>query len=159
MAWGEEDELWFVNTRFSCLCTLDPSSSFVPRWRPPFVSVLEPTDRCHVNGLAMEEGAPRFVTALGETDTVVGWRARKARGGVLLDVPTGEVVVSGLSMPHSPRLYAGRLWACEAGAGTLGVVDPASGRFEAVAAVPGFTRWPRSTSTSAKACSEPGSRP
>ena len=28
------DELWLVNTRFSCLATLDHEHSFVPRWRP-----------------------------------------------------------------------------------------------------------------------------
>jgi uncharacterized protein (TIGR03032 family) len=139
MAFGG-DELWFVNTRFSCLCTLDPSSSFVPHWRPPFVTAMEPTDRCHLNGLAMEDGQPRYVTALGATDSAAGWRANKARGGVLLDVPSGELVASGLSMPHSPRLHDGRLWVCESGAGTLGVVDVGTGRYEPVAAVPGFTR-------------------
>jgi uncharacterized protein (TIGR03032 family) len=140
MAWGEGDDLWFVNTRFSCLCTLDPSCSFAPRWRPPFVTALEPTDRCHLNGLAMADGRPRYVTALGATDSAGGWRTDKARGGVLLDVPSGEVVASGLSMPHSPRLHAGRLWVCESGAGTLGIVDPKTGRYDPVAAVPGFTR-------------------
>src|SRR5262245_48531659 len=66
MAWGIGSELWLVNTRFSCLCTIDRSASFAPRWRPPFVSVLEPSDRCHLNGLAMVEGRPRYVTALRE---------------------------------------------------------------------------------------------
>ena len=65
---GPGGELWVVNTRFSCLCTLDRSASFTPRWRPPFVTALEPTDRCHLNGLAMVDGRPRYVTALGETD-------------------------------------------------------------------------------------------
>jgi uncharacterized protein (TIGR03032 family) len=139
MAWGGE-ELWFVNTRFSCLCTHEPSSSFVPRWRPPFISALEPTDRCHLNGLAMVDGKPGYVTALGNTDVAGGWRADKARGGVLLDVTSGEYVARGLSMPHSPRWHEGRLWVCESGAGTLGVVDRATGRYEAVAAAPGFTR-------------------
>src|SRR5262249_2929001 len=37
MAWAG-DELWFVNTRFSCLCTLNGVHSFVPRWRPSFVT-------------------------------------------------------------------------------------------------------------------------
>ena len=80
MAWGAGGELWVVNTRFSCLCTLDRSASFAPRWRPPFVSALEPTDRCHLNGLGMVDGRPRYVTALGETDEPAGWRANKANG-------------------------------------------------------------------------------
>ena len=86
MAWGTGDELWVVNTRFSCLCTLDGSASFAPRWRPPFVSALEPTDRCHLNGLGMVDGTPRYVTALGETDEPAGWRANKAKGGIVMDV-------------------------------------------------------------------------
>ena len=123
MAWGGDD-LWFVNTRFSCLCTLDRMYSFVPRWRPPFISAYEPSDRCHLNGLAMVDGRPRYVTALGDTDTAAGWGANKSHGGVLIDVPSGEVVTGGLSMPHSPRWHAGLLWVCESGAGTIGFVNP-----------------------------------
>ena len=43
-------------------------------------------------------------------------------------------------MPHSPRWYAGRLWVCESGAGTLGSVDRNIGKYEPIAEVPGFTR-------------------
>ena len=140
MAWGAGNELWVVNTRFSCLCTLDGSASFAPRWRPPFVSALEPTDRCHLNGLGMVDGRPRYVTALGETDTPAGWRANKAKGGIVMDVDSGEVITRGLSMPHSPRWYAGRLWVCESGAGTFGYVDMNNGKYNAIAEMPGFTR-------------------
>jgi uncharacterized protein (TIGR03032 family) len=140
MAYGRGGELWFVNTRFSCLATIGPKSSFSPRWRPPFVSKLEPSDRCHLNGMALVDGAPRYATALGTTDEPGGWRANKAQGGVLIDVDSGEAIVSGLSMPHSPRLHGGRLWVCESGAGTLGLVDPARGKYDPVVAVPGFTR-------------------
>jgi|SRR5271157_99708 len=139
MEWAG-DELWFVNTRFSCLCTRDAAHSFVPRWRPPFVSALEPTDRCHLNGLGMVDGKARYATALGATDSPAGWRENKARGGVLIDVPTGEVLARDLSMPHSPRWHAGRLWLLESGTGTIGVVDPASGRYQPVSELPGFTR-------------------
>jgi uncharacterized protein (TIGR03032 family) len=139
------DELWLINTRFSCLCTLHPDSSFVPRWRPPFVTALAAEDRCHLNGLALapgERGAvtPRYVTALGATDAPGGWRAGKAHGGVLLDVPGGAVVVGGLSMPHSPRLHEGRLWLLESGTGQLVLVEPATGRRQRVAELPGFAR-------------------
>ena len=90
LAWAG-DELWVVNTRFSCLCTLHPDYSFVPRWRPPFVTALAAEDRCHLNGLAIVDGRPRYVTALGETDTAGGWRADKPQGGCLIDVPSGEI--------------------------------------------------------------------
>ena len=138
--WDADGALWVVNTRFSCLCTLDPSASFTPRWRPPFVSELEPTDRCHLNGLGMVDGRPRYVTALGESNAPAGWRTDKVRGGILMDVASGEVLTRGLSMPHSPRWYGGRLWVCESGTGTFGFVDPNTGKYESIAAVPGFTR-------------------
>src|SRR5262245_18277778 len=140
MAYGTGRKLWFVNTRFSYLATLDPEASFTPRWRPSFVSELEPSDRCHLNGLGMVNGKPKYVTALGQTNTPAGWRANKARGGVLMDVDSCEILCRGLSMPHSPRWYGGRLWVCESGSGTLGTVDLNTGKYEAVAAVPGFTR-------------------
>jgi uncharacterized protein (TIGR03032 family) len=140
MAYGAGRELWLVNTRFSCLATLEAESSFLPRWRPPFVTELEPSDRCHLNGLAMVDGKPKYVTALGEANTMGGWRPNKARGGVLLDVESGTILCRGLSMPHSPRWRGGRLWVCESGSGTLGTVDLDSGRYEAVATAPGFTR-------------------
>jgi len=133
-------QLWFVNTRFSCLCTLNAEASFVPRWRPPFITELEPTDRCHLNGLAIVDGKPRYVTALGESNEEAGWRPGKARGGVVMDVDSGEIICRGLSMPHSPRWHDGRLWVCESGSGTLGTVDLDSGRYQPVAAAPGFTR-------------------
>lgn len=139
IAWAG-DELWIVNTRFSCLCTLDPAYSFVPRWRPPFVSALAAEDRCHLNGLAMEDDRPRYVTALGETDTQGGWRPNKASGGCIIDVASGETVVRGLSMPHSPRLHDGRLWVLESGTGHLLMVDTVTGRKQIVAEVPGFGR-------------------
>ena len=140
MAYAADGVLWFVNTRFSCLATLDPESSFTPRWRPPFVTELEPSDRCHLNGLAMVDGKPKYVTALGETNIAAGWRGNKAKGGVLIDVETGAVICRGLSMPHSPRWYGGRLWVCESGSGTLGFVDLDTGKYQPVAAAPGFTR-------------------
>jgi len=137
---GEGDDLWIVNTRFSCLCTLHPDYSFVPRWRPPFISALAAEDRCHLNGIVLLGGQPRYVTALGETDTRDGWRPNKASGGCLIDVPTGEIVARGLCMPHSPRLHEGRLWLLDSGTGQLQFIDPATGRRETVAELPGYTR-------------------
>ena len=139
MAWGNEG-LWFVNTRFSCLCTQDLDHSFVPRWRPPFVSAYAPEDRCHLNGLELIDGAPKYVTALGMTDTAGGWREHKARGGILMDVITNEIIVQGLSMPHSPRWYRNQLWLLESGEGSLAKVNLATGQVELVAQLPGFTR-------------------
>jgi uncharacterized protein (TIGR03032 family) len=139
MAWGR-DELWFVNTRFSCLCTRDRVHSFAPRWKPPFISELAPEDRCHLNGICLVKGRPAFVTALGETDTPCGWRAHKKDGGVVMEVETGRVLLRGLSMPHSPRWHNGKLWVLESGTGGVGYVDPRTLSYVCVAELPGFTR-------------------
>lgn len=139
MAFARE-ELWFVNTRFSCLCTLDGEHSFVPRWRPPFVSAYELSDRCHLNGLGMRDDRPRYITALGETDTPGGWRQNKANGGILMDITSNEILCRGLSMPHSPRWYGDRLWVLESGRGSIAAVDRMSGKWQAIAQLPGFTR-------------------
>lgn len=135
-----DDDLWFVNTRFSCLCTLDAVHSFVPRWRPPFISQLIPGDCCHLNGLGLFHTKPRWVTALAASDKLDGWRADKASGGVLIDIESNEVITRGLSMPHSPRWYADRLWLLESGRGSLGCVDLATGRYEPIVRLGGFTR-------------------
>lgn len=140
LAWDAGGDIWFVNTLFSCLCTLDARSSFVPRWRPAFVSCYAAEDRCHLNGLAMRDGAARYVTALGETDTREGWRGNRHDGGVLVDVTSDAVIARGLSMPHSPRWYDGRLWLLESGRGALCTVDIETGARTDVARVPGFCR-------------------
>ena len=134
------DECWYVNTLFSCLCTLDNEHSFVPRWKPRFVSGYAPEDRCHLNGLAMADGLPRYLTALGRSNVKEGWRVNKRSGGIVLDFASGEIVATGLSMPHSPRLHRGRLWVLESGKGALSTVDPNSGRVETLVQLPGFTR-------------------
>lgn len=139
IAWLGE-ELWLVNTRFSCLCTLDPDYSFVPRWRPAFITALSADDRCHLNGLAVVDGRARYVSALGTTDTPGGWRADKPHGGCVIDVETRDLVARGLSMPHSPRWHDGRFWLLESGYGDIVLMEPSTGRWQTVARLPGFTR-------------------
>jgi uncharacterized protein (TIGR03032 family) len=135
-----KDELWAVNTRFSCLSTIDYDHSFVPRWRPSFITGLSPEDRCHLNGLAMVKQKPKFVSALGECDHARGWRDNKAFGGILMDVDTKQVLIRGLSMPHSPRWYRDQLWFLESGYGALCTLDLKTRQKKTIATMPGFTR-------------------
>lgn len=131
-----------VNTLFSCLFQLDPRFSFRPVWKPPFVSTLAPEDRCHLNGLAAVGREIRYATALGRSDTAGGWRAGKERGGILMHVPSGDIVLDGLAMPHSPRVYDGVLYALLSSTGELVAVDVEGNglRYEVVNRVPGFAR-------------------
>ncbi len=133
--------LWAVNTRFSCLCLLDDGFSFRPAWKPPFISDLLPEDRCHLNGMAMEDGEPAYVTALAPSDKPGGWREDiSAARGLLMRVSDGEVILDGLYMPHSPRLYKGSLYLLNSGTGELLKVDPATRRREVVTRLKGFAR-------------------
>lgn len=131
---------WFVNTRFSCLSTLDLSHSFNAAWIPDWISGLAGEDRCHLNGMAMRDGRPAYVTALARTDTAHGWREHKGTSGVIVEITTDRVVIEGLSMPHSPRWHDGKLWVLQSGLGTLSTVDLTSGAVTQVAELPGFTR-------------------
>ncbi len=135
-----DDKLWFINTKFSTLCNLDGESSFVPLWRPHFVSALADEDRCHLNGLCMIDGRPKYVTALGATDSRGGWRENKKDGGIMMDVDSNEIILDKLSMPHSPRWYREKLWLLESGKGHLSTVDLNKKKLTMIAELPGFTR-------------------
>jgi uncharacterized protein (TIGR03032 family) len=119
----------------------DPHGPDPTREEPsPFVSRLAAEDRCHLNGLALDEGRPRYVTAAAACDVADGWRDRRRDGGCVLEVPSGRTAAAGLSMPHSPRIYRGRLWLLNSGLGTLGEVDPGRGTFTPLAFCPGYLR-------------------
>lgn len=130
----------FVNTAFNCLATISGVASFRPLWKPGFISALAREDRCHLNGLAMDGTRAAYVSAVSKSDVQDGWRDRRRDGGVIIDVASNEVVASGFSMPHSPRLHDGRLWVLNSGRGELGIVDPADGSFTPVAFCPGYAR-------------------
>ena len=140
VGFGADGRPLFVNTLFACIAEVSDGHSFRPVWTPPFISRLAAEDRCHLTGMAMENGRPRYATAVSRSDAADGWRDRRRDGGVVVDVESGAVVAEGLSMPHSPRLRQGRLWLLNSGAGEFGYVDLGSGRFEPVAFCPGYAR-------------------
>ena len=130
----------FVNTLFSCLARPSERYSFEPCWHPPFISKLAAEDRCHLNGLAIKDHQPAYVTCVSQTDVNEGWREHRQAGGLVIDVQDNEIIADGLSMPHSPRWYQGRLWVLNSGQGEFGYVDLKTGRFEPIAFCPGYLR-------------------
>jgi uncharacterized protein (TIGR03032 family) len=135
-----DGRLVFANTLFNCLATLSATHSFVPLRQPPFISRLAAEDRCHLNGLALRDGQPAYVTAVAKSDTFDGWRDQRAAGGIVIDVTSGAIVCEGLSMPHSPRWHRGRLWLHNSGAGEFGWVDLENSTFNPVCFCPGYLR-------------------
>jgi uncharacterized protein (TIGR03032 family) len=139
MSWGNEG-LWAVNTRFSCLSLIDDEYSFQIKWKPNFITDLTPDDRCHLNGMAMQDGKPKYVTALGKTDSPKAWRSEIQSGGLLIDVDSNEIVASGLPMPHSPRIYDGKVYVLCSATGELVTVDVNTGKYDVVTKLDGFVR-------------------
>jgi uncharacterized protein (TIGR03032 family) len=140
LAIREDGQIIFINTKFSCLATLSPTHSFRPLWKPSFISKLVPEDRCHLNGLAMQNGRARYVTAVSRSDSVGGWRDRRWEGGMIIDITEDKIVVDDLSMPHSPRVHDGALWVLDSGRGFLVRIDPKTGERQNIAFCPGFLR-------------------
>ena len=138
----EEDSgrIVFVNTLFGCLATISDRHSFVPLWKPPFISKLAPEDRCHLNGLTSRDGRARYVTAVGQADVSDGWRDGRRDGGIVIDVRSNDIVLSELSMPHSPRWYQDKLWLLDSGNGNFGWVDMDAGKFIPLTFCPGYLR-------------------
>ncbi len=130
----------FVATRFNCIATLAERGSFSPVWRPPFIDRIAAEDRCHLNGLAFEDGKLAYATCVSTSNIVDGWRSGRDTGGVVIYTPSNEVVAAGLSMPHSPRIYRNELYVLQAGTGEFGVIDEGQGKFEPICFLPGFAR-------------------
>jgi uncharacterized protein (TIGR03032 family) len=131
-------QVLFINTDFSCLARLRSGYSFEPVWQPPFISKLKAEDRCHLNGLGMRDGEPTYVTACSATDDAAGWRNQRVGGGIVMHIPSNEIIATGLSMPHSPRWYRDKLWVLNSGSGELGFLD--GKQFTPVTFCPGFAR-------------------
>lgn len=134
------DGIWSINTSFSCLCQITGNFNFIPRWQPPFITQLVSEDRCHLNGLVMIDGKPKYVTALGTTDTHQGWRENIVNGGILMDVETNEIILDKLAMPHSPMMYKGELYMLLSASGDLVKVNVKQKNFEVVKNLNGFCR-------------------
>ncbi len=137
LAWGNAG-LIGVNTRFSCLTHFDFEYSFRPFWKPHFIGDLTPDDKCHLNGLAMDQGEPKYVTALGKSDQQQGWRPTKKNGGILMDIQRNEIVADGLSMPHSPRIYKEGTFLLLSATGELACLE--GGKLNTVLGCEGFAR-------------------
>ena len=135
-----QNEIWSINTSFSCLCKINGAHNFIPVWQPYFIDKLASEDRCHLNGLVIKDDKPKYVTALGTTNTPQGWRDNITAGGVLMDVDSNSIILDGLAMPHSPTLYKGELYLLLSATGQLVKVDFENKKYEVIKELNGFCR-------------------
>ncbi len=138
--WGANGQLFAVNTSFSCIIKIDDNFSFTPEWKPPFISQLASEDRCHLNGMTMLDGQPKYITAFSDTDTKQGWRPEVTTGGIVMDVDTNEFVARNVPMPHSPRIFDGELYLLLSATGELVKMDVKTGKYDVVTQLNGFVR-------------------
>lgn len=139
---ANDGHIYGVVTWYNCIARLNPDEwgSFTPYWKPHFVEKIVPEDRCHLNGLCLEDGELAYVTMVAETDSAFEWRKHRNDGGLIIDIRTNEIIARGLCMPHTPRLYNGDLWFLEAGKGYLCKMDMKTREIERVLWRPGFLR-------------------
>jgi len=139
IAWGHEG-LWVVNSTFSCLATLNPGHSFIARWKPYFITELAPEDRCHLNGMALKDGRPAYVTTFTQLNERDSWGEKGKMNGTLMDVEQNKVLLDGLLMPHSPRYYRGKVYLCDSGTGRVLKYSPDTGKVDEIIQLQGFPR-------------------
>ena len=132
--------LWSVNTSFSCLAVINDDFSFIPRWKPSFITKLASEDRCHLNGMAMDQGFPLYVSAFGTGNKPQSWRENIPDTGVVIHVPSSEIVLKDLPMPHSPRIYDDKLYMLLSATGEVVCADPEKGKYEVITKLQGFVR-------------------
>ena len=140
MAFMPNNDLIGVNTAFSCLCKIDDKYGFTPFWQPDFIKELVPEDRCHLNGMAVENGEIKYLSALGKTNTLQGWRDNKMDGGIVMEYPSGKIIADGLGMPHSPRIYDNELYVLNSTQGELLKINRTTGEKEVICQLGGFAR-------------------
>ncbi len=139
IAFGD-DGIYAVNTSFSCICKIDGEYNFTPIWKPYFIKDITPGDLCHLNGMVILDGKPKYVTALGTTNTPQGWKENIISGGVLMDVDKNEIILNNLAMPHSPKMYNNDLYLLTSASGEFIKVDLENKSYQTLKKFDGFCR-------------------
>jgi uncharacterized protein (TIGR03032 family) len=140
LQFGENDQLYAVNTLFSCLVKIDSDYNFVPFWKPSHIDQLVSEDRCHLNGMAFKNGKPKYASAFGLGNSFQSWRDTVTTGGVIFDIESDQVVAADLAMPHSPKVYNNDLYVLLSATGELVRIDTKTGKYDVVTKMEGFVR-------------------
>ncbi len=140
IAWGDQDTIYAVNTSFSTVIKIDHNYSFTPIWTPPFISQLASEDRCHLNGMAMQNGKPKYVSAFNTGDSPRSWKDNITKTGILMDIDNNEYIAQNLPMPHSPRIFDKQLYLLLSATGDLVQINPETKEINTVINLGGFVR-------------------
>lgn len=139
----ETNGLFAVNTMFNSIVEIDDKYSFRPIWMPPQFDRLVGQDCCHLNGMAMVNGRPKYATAFGVGREYGSWRETLLTSGVLYDIESNEIIADGLGMPHSPRIFSQDpqgLYVLTSATGELVRIDIGDGSKQVISSIGGFVR-------------------
>jgi len=139
LSWGNNG-LFAVNTLFSCIISIDDNYNFTPYFIPSFITELKSEDRCHLNGMVLLDGKPKYATAFNKGNSYQSWREKVTTDGILMDIESGEIILENLRMPHSPRLFNNELFLLFSATGEIVKIDTGKGNYEVVAKIDGFVR-------------------
>lgn len=140
LQFGAGDTLYGVNTLFSCLVKIDDTYNFTPIWKPKQIDKLVSEDRCHLNGMAMQNGTPKYASAFGTGNSLQSWRDTVTTSGVIYDVENDAIIARDLAMPHSPKSFNNELYVLLSAKGELVKIDPSTGKYDVVVKIDGFVR-------------------
>lgn len=140
LSFGINNQLYAVNTLFSCITKIDDDFNFTPYWKPAFIDKIVSEDRCHLNGMAMKNGLPKYATAFNAGNTKQSWRANVTKTGIIIDVETNEIIAENLGMPHTPRVFGDDLYVLLSATGELVKININTGKYDVVTHIGGFVR-------------------
>ncbi len=140
LRYGEGGRLFAVNTLFSCLVEINGDYNFKPFWSPPNISAMVSEDRCHLNGMVVQNGKPKYATAFNQGDTAQSWRDTVTTSGVIYDVEHNSIIAENLPMPHSPMALGDKLYVLLSATGELAQIDKETGEYHVITKVDGFVR-------------------
>lgn len=108
------DLLACVSTLSNAVLWVDQRGRVIRRWQANGQG-----DCWHLSGIGVDRGRV-LATAFGRFRRHRDWAERPRDGvGFVLELPSGRVVASGLSSPHSPRVLADALALCDSGRGEV----------------------------------------
>ena len=137
---GDDGELYAVSTLFSSIVKIDDNFNFIPFWTPPFIDKITSEDRCHLNGMAMKNGKPKYATAFNNGNTSQSWRDKITETGIIIDVEKNTIIAEGLAMPHTPRIFNDELYVLLSATGELVKVNTEDGTYDVIIKIEGFVR-------------------
>jgi hypothetical protein len=129
------DDLLIVDTSGNRVQSLSPSGEVATWWQG-----TPRLDAWHINCLHAESSERVLATAFGVFYAPYGWTADlRATTGVVIELPSGNIIASGFSQPHNPRRFEDGLLVCNSLASEVLYLGP-DGRLRQSIPLEGFTR-------------------